>query len=257
MSAPSAQPGKSEQQAGPGPFRVQQPTESPAAWVRQLSTACARGDRAAMDAAHVRFAPGLRTLFVRRVGEQRTDLADDLCQRTWTMTWEAILAGKYDPSRAAISTFVYAVANNAWLRHLRSLGRASLNGRSAELDELEAMSGDRGGGGTDQAPAESIIESAENLDVLRAALADRSSPDALTPDELAVVSGSAQGESDRALAARLGFAPSTINGKKRAGLDKLRRALERAATPTARPLDPGVDPHAAPLRSRAASEAKA
>lgn len=198
-----------------------------------------------MDAVHARFAPGLRSLFLRRVGEKRADLADDLCQRTWMMTWNAILEGKYDPQRAAISTFLYAVANNAWLRHLRAAGRDGLNGHSGELEELENAMGP----GADPGVPD-VLTHAEELDAVRAFLRDRAAPDALTPDEHAVVTGSARGESDRALAARLGFATSTINGKKQSGFSKLRRTLERLGLAESSAASPGSPPAALP-RSRA------
>src|ERR1051326_2698718 len=110
-------------------------------WVRDLSIACAKGDRHAVDLAHRRFAPGLRALFVKRLGgpgaERRQsgggETADDLCQRTWTMVWEAVSSGKYDPDRAAISTFIYAVGNMVWLRHLRAAGRAGGAGVSRAM----------------------------------------------------------------------------------------------------------------------------
>lgn len=185
-----------------------------------MSEACARRERPAMDAVHARFAPGLRALFLRRVGERNADTADELCQRTWMMTWEAIQAGKYDPTRAAISTFLYAVANNAWLRYLRSKGRAALNGHAADLEELEHTIGARAG----VADALEPLAHAEELHAMRAALAGRGS-ETLTPEELAVITGSARGETDRALAASLGFAASTINGKKQSALAKLRRIM--------------------------------
>jgi len=39
----------------------------------------------------------------------RSELADDFSQKTWVAVWQALIAGKYEPDRAAISTFVYAV----------------------------------------------------------------------------------------------------------------------------------------------------
>ena len=39
------------------------------------------------------------------------------------LVWKALREGQYDPERSAITTFVYAVANNAWLSHLRGFAR--------------------------------------------------------------------------------------------------------------------------------------
>lgn len=200
-----------------------------------MSASCASADRSAFDAVHVRFGPGLRAVFARRAGEARTDLLDDLCQRTWMMTWQAILAGKYDPQRSAISTFIYAVANNVWLRHLRSLGRSTLNGRAAQLEELEQVMGRSPGGADERDDPAHAAAFAEELQAMRLALgagggsgAGEGGIDVLTRDEREIVLGAARGESDRDLAARLGFAPSTINGKKQSGLEKLRRLVRRS-----------------------------
>lgn len=76
-----------------------------------LAAAAAQGNAAAFEALHKRLSGGLRKLFVERSGG-RSDVADDLIQRTWVGVWQALRSGRYDPARSAISTFVYAVGHN-------------------------------------------------------------------------------------------------------------------------------------------------
>src|SRR5207249_225931 len=95
-----------------------QPTPSPgdpSPTLRDLSAAASRGDRAAFEQIHRRLGGGVRRLLLARVGN-RPELADELAQRTWVAAWEALRAGRYDPSRAEFSTFIYAVAYKTWLR---------------------------------------------------------------------------------------------------------------------------------------------
>src|ERR1051326_2771938 len=92
------------------------------ATLRELTVRAMSGDRGAFEAVHRRVGAGLRKLLLRRTGG-REDLVDDLCQRTWASVWKALSEGRYDPERSAITTFVYAVANNAWMTHLRGFAR--------------------------------------------------------------------------------------------------------------------------------------
>ena len=99
---------------------------NPAGSDRSLADLCAAavgGDRAAFEALHRRLGGGVRRLFLDRTSG-RADLAEELGQRTWVGVWQSISSGKYDPTRSAISTFVYAVASKVWLQYLRSSKRA-------------------------------------------------------------------------------------------------------------------------------------
>src|SRR5947207_2359154 len=106
------------------------PAQEPAAIPRRdsslqhLTLRAAGGDQAAFAALHQRLGGGLFRLFMDRTGG-RSELADDFSQKTWVAVWQALIAGKYDPGRAAISTFIYAVGYRVWLQHMRTAGRAS------------------------------------------------------------------------------------------------------------------------------------
>ncbi len=84
------------------------------------------------------------------------------------------------------------------------------------------------------------MQQCELLDAVRACLHAEEAPDSLTPQERHIVQSAARGATDRALAAELGLAASTINVRKQAAYAKLRRALaargyvdegERTASP--------------------------
>lgn len=198
-----------------------------------LATSAAGGSREAFEAIHTRLSPGLRRLLLDRGCDAAT--ADDLCQKAWSGAWEACAARRYDPRRSSIATFVYAVMNNVWIEHLRGKGRR--DAFTALSEELPVF----GGGPGEAAPA------GEALQRLRAAL---SSPE-FTDQERWTLRLVAEGASDRAIAQRLGIAPSTAHQARQAALAKLRRILGRAMNsthsgerPDARPESPveGLSP---------------
>lgn len=170
----------------------------------------AKGDRAAFELVHRRLDPGLRRLLSKRTPD--STLIDDLLQRTWAGVWEACAAGRYDPTRSAISTFVYAVASNTWLRHLRGVKKTD----PAAPDELSKLSD------PETADAASL---AETLDLVRQALDGRFAD--LTEQERWILRMSSDGAGDRTIASRLGISPSTANQAKQSAFGKLRRILAR------------------------------
>lgn len=176
--------------------------------------AIAAGDRAAFEAFHTRLGPWIKRHFLERSGG-RVDLAEDLSQKTWTGVWQAVASRRYDPERSALSTFVYAVAQNVWRQHIRRAGRA---GSTAEFDE-QAQGAPRG----EEIGVDDEAALAETLEVLRRAL--RGDMPGMTEADVQVLGLIARGMSDRDLAVALGVAPSTAHARKRATLDKLRGRL--------------------------------
>lgn len=170
----------------------------------------ARGDREAFEIIHHRLNPGLRRLMAKRTSDQT--LIDELVQRTWSGVWEAFSEGRYDPARAAVSTFVYAVASHVWLRHLRTLKKPD----STSPEEISA--------GRAEGPHDAASLS-EALEVVRKALDGRLSD--LSEQERWVVRLAAEGATDRTIAERLRISPSTANQCKQSALSKLRRVLAR------------------------------
>jgi RNA polymerase sigma factor (sigma-70 family) len=177
-----------------------------------LCAAALDGDQRAFTELHDRLSGGLRNLFLRRTGG-REDLAEDLAQRTWAGFWKSATEGKYDPSRSAVSTFLYAVGTKIWLQHLRATRRADR--RVAEYTPPA--------GADPQKPID-VARTAELLSAVRECLKDDS---VLSEQERSIVIAAANGESDRTLARKLGIAPSTLNTRKKAAHEKLRRHLGR------------------------------
>lgn len=177
-------------------------------------------DLAVADA-HRRFGAGLRHYFLRRGVDHAH--AEELAQQTWATLWQAVRTGRYDASRSALSTFLYAIAAKIWLRDRRAQG-----GRSRL--SADAVAGSLLGTDADLAQA---ADFAELLDALRDCLSGRAG--GLSPEVRAVLVGVARGESDRDLAKRLGVAPSTAHARRAGALAQLRQALSR------RPPERGPD----------------
>ncbi|CAG0969816.1 hypothetical protein PHYC_01181 [Phycisphaerales bacterium] len=171
----------------------------------------AQGDREAFEIIHRRLSPGLRRLLSKRTSDQ--SLIEELVQRTWSGVWEAFSHGRYDPARAAVSTFVYAVASHVWLRHLRSVKKLD----AASPDELST-------GGMVEGPHDEASLS-EALEVVRRAMDGRLSD--LTEQERWVIRLAAEGATDRTIAERLKISPSTANQCKQSAMSKLARVLAR------------------------------
>jgi RNA polymerase sigma-70 factor (ECF subfamily) len=165
------------------------------------------GDPAEFAKLYARLAPGLRALFRRRVRGHH-ELVEDLTQQTWSQVWQAVCAGRYNPARAAPSTFVYAVANHIWLQHCRSA-------RPASLPEKAGFAATFNG----------TLEYSELLEALRACLQQPEGPSALEEVERHIVLGLAGGASERELAAQLNLAASTVHARKVNAYKKLRDCL--------------------------------
>lgn len=184
----------------------------------ELSELCARaaaGDENAFERLHARLGAGLQRFLRKRVGA-RPEVVEDLAQRTWTAAWSALRERRYDPHRAAFTTFLYGIACKVWLQSARMSPRAA-----SATDDLDGFATDLFGG-DDPAHFQQVCEL---LDAVRAVLnGDTRSAD-WTPDERDILRGVAAGESERDMARRIGLAPSTINSRKRLALQKLRTYL--------------------------------
>lgn len=188
--------------------------EAPAA----LAERALGGDRAAFEALITHYQSGLRRLLLRRAGGDGV-LVDELLHQTWIGLWQAFCERRYDPRRAAISTFIYAIAHKRWLQHLRRTGNQPLSG--ADIDfTLLADSSDESE--TDPARA---LHSAEMLAAFRDCLHAPNRSNSLSPEERQIVVELARGQTERSLAAVLGLAPSTIHMRKQLAYKKLRDCM--------------------------------
>jgi len=183
--------------------------------VTQLVEQAQAGDRGAFEQLVRRFDPGLKRILLRRSGGDAT-LADELAQETWVAVWTALSQQRYDPRKAAISTFIYAVAHKRWLQHLRRRGsRPVLGGLDATLFDVP----------DDTANPASLMHAAELLDALRDCLRVSDRPLSLSEEERCVVIGLSGDETERTMSAELGLAASTVHARKLSAYKKLRRCL--------------------------------
>ena len=174
----------------------------------ELSRLAAGGDEQALARLHARLSPGLHKHFERKVGAN-AEAADELVQRTWIALWQALQAGKYDASKARLTTFVYAVSQIVWLRWMRE--------RGADAAVLGEWVGEAGGAEPGRA-----AQLAAEVEAVRRALEG----DELTVGGRAVLGGVAAGRTDRELAAEMRVSPSTAHERKRSALEKLARLLK-------------------------------
>ncbi len=178
-----------------------------------LAIAAAQGDHSAFEAIHRRLSGGLHRLFMER-SAGRTEVAEDLNQRTWLAVWDSLQKGRYDPSRSAITTFVYAVGYKMWLQYLRTASRP-------EMLVPDIFEGSR----PELATPEYEAGVAELLTAVRQCLKNDGEESVLSEEERGIIRASAAGSSDRDIAKQLRIAASTLNARKQAAIDKIRRFL--------------------------------
>ena len=190
--------------------------------LRTLASRAQRGDRSAFEQLMRRFDPGLKRLLLRRTSGDAS-LADELAHETWIGVWQALASGRYDPAKASISTFIYAVARKRWFQHLRRAGRAA--SITDALDDLLAANADT------ENPAV-LLQAAELIEAMRACLHTEGTPNSLSDDERRVIIGLVTGETERSLAAELGVAASTVHARKQLALKKLQRCMAAKGFPS-------------------------
>lgn len=139
--------------------------------------------------------------------------ADDLSQRTWQAVWEAVSQGRYDPSRAAISTFAYAVSQNVYRNWARSRATAAQHAPAIAANAQQSPE-----------TGDDPLADAEVIDELRRVL--REGAPGLNPSRLRTLHLIARGATDRELAAELAVAPSTAHTRKREAIDALKAHIE-------------------------------
>ncbi len=185
-----------------------------------LVARAARGDPAAEAELHRLLAPGLRRHYERKLREAARatvdeNTVDELAQRAWIEFFRALRAGKYDATRAAASTFLYAIAANIWLRHRREVQRSRPGAAPNEaLDEFAAA---------EDAPP---MELAHAIDAVRSIVEGADAAGGFSVAERDLLRGIGDGETERDQARRTGVSPSTAHARR---MDILGRFRERLA----------------------------
>ncbi len=108
-----------------------------------LLTRAAGGDEAAVAALYDAYARPLWAFGLRRLGDP--ELAGELVQRVMTRLWQS--AGRYDPSRASVRSYVFTIARTAVVDLHRQRARQPQPSADAEdvasgvaaIDELDAL----------------------------------------------------------------------------------------------------------------------
>src|SRR6516162_536084 len=103
---------------------------------RALVSACLAGDQGACAALVAAYARMVGTVIWRATGQR--DVIEDLTQETFLRTFKAL---EYFDSRARLSTWIYTIAHNVAVDHLRrSAGMEvdSLTWRENETDRRDA-----------------------------------------------------------------------------------------------------------------------
>ena len=191
------------------PLQSPPPMPSPEelnAWMGAVAQA---GDRQAFAALFKHFAPRVKG-FLMRSGTA-PERAEELAQETMVQLWRR--AESFDPARAALSTWVFTIARNLRIDHLRRTGGDPCEGEQPW--------------GADQQPAdahlppEELLLAAQREQGVRRALAE------LPPEQAVVLRLSFFEEQPHAVIARdLGIPLGTVKSRIRLAVAQLRRRLD-------------------------------
>jgi RNA polymerase sigma-70 factor, ECF subfamily len=165
-----------------------------------LVARAANGDEDAVGALYETYAGALYGFGLRRLGDPA--LAEELVQAVMTRLWRS--AGRYEPGRGSVRTWVFAIARNAVIdlhrRRPRTTPTAEVPEQVDVIDELEALL---------------------RAETVRAAL-DRLSPQHREVLDLAYFRGHTQAE----IAARLGMPLGTVKSRTFYALKSFRLACD-------------------------------
>ncbi|MEM7168012.1 MAG: sigma-70 family RNA polymerase sigma factor [Planctomycetota bacterium] len=182
------------------------------ATLKALAAQALVGEAGAFEELHRRLGGGLKNFIGRRLNTSDEGLLEGLAQEVWVVAWQALEDRRYDPERAAFTTFLYAVGHKIALRHLRDLER-----QRRLHENLLAQ----------QPPAAvtSDLDDAMDLAALLEQLETVLQRAELTPEERALAMAVAQGETERTVAANLDLPASTVHVRKKRLLNKLRTLM--------------------------------
>lgn len=168
---------------------------------RLLHAVGAGRDRAAFAALFRHFGPRLKAFFMR--SGLSAGIAEDLAQETMLSVWRK--ASYYDARRAGVATWVFTIARNLRIDHLRRQP-----GMMTEPPDQE-----------DTEPVELSVLGAERDLQVRRALA------CLSPEQQAVIRLSYYGEKSQSeIAGELGIPLGTVKSRVRLAMERLRAKLE-------------------------------
>jgi RNA polymerase sigma-70 factor, ECF subfamily len=174
---------------------------------RLMLAVAAKKDRSAFTTLFNLFAPRVKALFVR-LG-MNDELAEEVAQETMLAMWRK--ASYFDPSRAGVSTWIFAIARNQRIDRLRRERTLPTDGVFDASDEPDSP-----------CSGEDIAIAAERDRQLRSALG------ALTKDQATIVRLSFFAEKPHSEIAReLRIPLGTVKSRVRLALGRLRDLLDR------------------------------
>ncbi|RWR45949.1 sigma-70 family RNA polymerase sigma factor [Sinirhodobacter ferrireducens] len=121
-----------------------------------LMAALARGERAALARLIALYGPGVQRFIAAQLGSRSE--AEDIAQEVFLRVWAQ--AGRYDPAKGAVSSWIWRIALNLCIDRRRRLGWRRFLGLEAAPETA------------DEAPdAEAVLDGRQRLAQTRAALA--------------------------------------------------------------------------------------
>lgn len=182
-------------------------TLSPEAQARLVASIAAAADRQAFAILFRHFAPRVKTFLIRSGLPANT--AEELAQETLLNVWRK--AAYFDRSRAGVSTWIFTIARNLRIDHLRQ-GRVRDRSIEDPTDERdEPLSG------------EAIVMAAEREAKVRIALTK------LSDEQAAVVRLSFFSEKPHSeIAEELGIPIGTVKSRVRLAMQHLRTLLDES-----------------------------
>jgi RNA polymerase sigma-70 factor, ECF subfamily len=105
----------------------------PADPTQLIKAVAERQDRSAFAALFERYAPRIKMMLMR-MGTP-AEVAEDIAQEALLVVWRK--AAYYEPSRASVSAWVYTIARNLWIDHLRRDKRIRLHTHYEAIEQDE------------------------------------------------------------------------------------------------------------------------
>lgn len=177
-------------------------------WAQALAAVAERQDRAAFAELFAHFAPRVKR-YLMQVGSPEVQ-AEELAQEALANVWRK--AALFDPSQAAASTWIFAIARNLRVDALRRRQGVEPADEPFDFDLLES----------DALPPDEQLHAARLHERLRGALAQ------LPQEQQRVLRLSYfDDEPHSRIAAELGIPLGTVKSRVRLAVGQLRRLLER------------------------------
>jgi RNA polymerase sigma factor (sigma-70 family) len=183
--------------------------------VELVRAVAAAGDRSAFAVLFKHFAPRVKAYLVR--SGMAPGLAEELAQETMVNVWRK--AASFNPDRAQLSTWIFTIARNLRVDHLRRQRNApaALEGAPEDADGLLPLEG---------VDAEAERPDAQ-LDAARRDSAVRDALQQLAPEQLQAVWMAFYDEQSHArIASELGVPLGTVKSRIRLAVNRLRRLLQ-------------------------------